>query len=585
MIYFLPINSVSLAHYFICACIKPTKYFKNKVQDIQDKFNNSLFLLDGLGSIETDCCLEIVLTEDEAKHLIHYSDSCYLLPIPLPISRVKKIHFNNKEQMDRTLANINISSAFVPRSLATVSKLSNVVIENRIIDNNLHIDDYSRQIITFDRILGALALMKTAKEPYMNYSENYASTLSFFNTSIKDQLKRQGIRINDKFFGLFSKSGSFVKYIHYLEKEISKEDLDKIAAEDNQIIERSYTKAINFEKLNGITYAFAILQSYGVGDEASFKKIDNLIIKNFKNLKDDMSEGIALYYGYNRGYSVFNNSYGTEVSKKQNFKYLLNSKLDYYTIESVYQFAFYNNTTSSTFPHIDEWCPKQQQVPKKKKDYMVLDIAFIGKKKPSVFSEKYLQDFLANIKEFDFLKNSLSSLIEHTYKTVVSDTIEEFQEDSENKINEIIAEWSRKFNNAEKEITSLKEEKAFLTKEIELLKSNNNLQYNKEEVNVSLLSESIVNKDSNTNDNEVVSRDDLTDIIKLSNKDSNKQSEITTEPLRQKEGSKHSKKPQKCVQTRKKNKVTIETQVINNDNTSNPSSIIEEKQLPFKDNE
>ena len=56
-------------------------------------------------------------------------------------------------------------------------------------------------------------------------------------------------------------------------------------------------------------------------------------------------EGIALYYGYNRGYSVFSNSYGTSEDNKQVVKFLLDSQLDYYTIESVYQYVL----TSSLF--------------------------------------------------------------------------------------------------------------------------------------------------------------------------------------------------------------------------------------------
>jgi hypothetical protein len=37
--YFLPINSTSLAHYYGGACIKPGKYFENKPEDLQEKFN------------------------------------------------------------------------------------------------------------------------------------------------------------------------------------------------------------------------------------------------------------------------------------------------------------------------------------------------------------------------------------------------------------------------------------------------------------------------------------------------------------------------------------------------------------------
>ncbi len=456
MTYYLPINSTSLAHYFVCACVKPAKYFENKPQDIQDRFRNALLLSAGLGTNDTDCCIELVLTNDEERDLVPCGREFFLFHTPLPISRVKAIHFRDPRQLEQTLSNINMSAAFIPHSLAKVSKFSNAGIDVVNVTDKPAVKDYSDQLEMFDRILGALALMKTAKEPYMNYSENYASTLSFFNSLVRIDLEKQGRQINEKFFGLFSRSDNFVKFIPYLEKKITKEDLDQIAAENNQRIERSYTKAINYDKLSGITYAFAILQSYGVGGEAATKKIDGLISNNFEELKDGKAEGIALYYGYNRGYSAFSNCYGTKEIGRQNVKYLLESQLDYYTIESVYQFAFYSNTTSSQFPYIDAWCPRKNQRPKRKTDYMVLDTAFIGKKKPSVFSKEYLLGFLEEIKTFDFINTPLSSLVDKIRIRVADDTREEIEDAAETKFSEAEAKWVAKDKESQAEIDSLK---------------------------------------------------------------------------------------------------------------------------------
>lgn len=411
-----------------------------------------------LGTKEADCCIELIVTKAEESLLVPCGKGFYLLSIPLPISRVKKIYFQDQRQLELTLSNINLSAAFVPHSLAAVTRFSNAKYEGSHFDNKTVNKDYSHQIELFDRILGALALMKTAKEPFMNYSENYASTLSFFNALIKDDLERQGRQINDKYFGLFSRSGSFIKFIPYLEKKISKEDLDQIAADNKQRIERSFTKAISFDKLSGMTYTFAILQSYGVGGEAAPKKIDSLISSNFEEIKDGKAEGIALCYGYNRGYSIFSNSYGTEETKRQTVKYRLDSQLDYYTIESVYQFAFYSNNASARFPYIDEWCPKKNQRPKRKTDYLVLDTAFIGKKKPSVFSKEYLLGFLAEIKTFDFINTPIGSLVEDIHNRIVNDTKEEIEDASESRIAEAEAKWTSKLNEAQAIIDSLKRE-------------------------------------------------------------------------------------------------------------------------------
>lgn len=456
MTYYLPINSTSLAHYFVCACVKPAKYFENKPQDIQDRFRNALLLSSELGTKDTDCCIELVLTKDEEKSIIPCERDFFLFPIPLPISRVKAIYFRDPKQLEQTLSNINMSAAFIPHSLAKVSKFSDAGIDVVHIAEKPGDTDYSNQLVIFDRILGALALMKTAKESYMNYSENYASTLSFFNALVRNDLEKHGHLINEKFFGLFSRSGNFVKFIPYLEKKITKEVLDQIAAENNQRIERSYTKAINYDKLNGITYAFAILQSYGVGGEAATKKIDGLISSHFEDLKEGMAEGIALYYGYNRGYSVFCNSYGTEETGRQNVKYQMESLLDYYAIESIYQFAFYGNTISAQFPYIDDWCPRKNQNPKRKTDYKVLDTVFIGKKKPSVFSKEYLLGFLEEIKGFDFINTPLSSLVDRIRFRIADDTREELGDAAETKIAEAEAKLMSKYKEYQCEIDSLR---------------------------------------------------------------------------------------------------------------------------------
>lgn len=477
MKYYLPINSTSLAHYFACACIKPARYFNNKPQDIQDRFSNSLLVSTELGTNDTDCCIELVLTKDEEISLIPCGNSFYLFRVPLPISRIKKIHFRDQRQLEQTLSNINMSTAFLPNSLATVTHFSNAVCDSAIIDNAQDVNDSSQQIELYDRILGALALMKTAREPYMNFSENYASTLSFFNSGIRDNLESQNQQIVNKFFGLFTRTGSFAKSIKYLEKHISKEDLDGIAAENNQVIKRSISKAIDFDKLSGMTYAFAVLQSYGVGGESATKKIDGLVSTNFAGLKEGMAEGIALYYGYNRGYSVFSNSYGTSETGKQVVKFLLDSQLDYYTIESVYRFVFNENVISSRFPYLDEWCPTKNQYPKRKTDYMVLDTVFVGKKKASVFSREYFLGFLAEIKAFDFLNQPLSSLIEQVWNKATSDTREELEESTEAKIAETEAKWNAKYVEAKVEIDTLQKQNDTLVQELARLKSNGRFQY------------------------------------------------------------------------------------------------------------
>ena len=99
--YYFPIKSECLAHYFGCACLKPSKYFMNKPQDIQNSFENFLLITTSKGCIECNCCLEIVLTNEEETELISAGGTWYLFGSSLPITRVKKIHFTEEQQKNR----------------------------------------------------------------------------------------------------------------------------------------------------------------------------------------------------------------------------------------------------------------------------------------------------------------------------------------------------------------------------------------------------------------------------------------------------------------------------------------------------
>ena len=383
--YLFPINSSSLAHYFGCACIKAAKYFDNKPQDIQDRFRDFLLLTNKKGTVETDCCLELVFTEDETKDLIDLKNGWFLFDTkPLPITRIKKIYFSNEEQKDITITNITMSTAYVPKGLVEICDFDDNRADFIQVPDDCCGIDQTNKINLYDRFLGALALMRLAHEPYMNYSQNYIATLSFFNTEIEKQLKpNERLSYNKNYRGIFSNNNGFEKILPYLNQHINEEVLNEIAHKNNQIIIKDkITRIIDVESFNDTwTYTIAILNSYGVGAESRKQRVDGLIQSHFSSLKEDKQEGVALCYGYNRGYSVFTKDYG--IDNKVSYKYKLQSQLDYYTIESVYQYVF-NGVVSSGFPYLDSWCPKLTPKPSKiGKDYVnyvILDEVIIGKK-------------------------------------------------------------------------------------------------------------------------------------------------------------------------------------------------------------
>lgn len=480
--FFFPIKSPSLAHYFGTAIIKPAKYFSNKPFDIQDRFKDFLLLTTKLGTKETDCCLEIVLTDDEIKELIDVNGGWFLFDSkPLPITRIKKIYFSDIEIKDITVANITMSTAYVPEILIEVCNFENNSSEKIQIPSDCNGVEQEEKIIQYDRFLGALALMKIAREPYMNYSKDYIKTLSFFNEIVDRQIdKINNFNFSDKYQGLFSKSKGFERILPYLNKHIDEQVLNQIAKEEKQVIRKDkITRVIDIDSLkdNTWTYTIAILYSFGVGDEGRKKRIDGLIQTHFSEISKEKSEGVALCYGYNRGYSAFSKDYG--IHEKVSYKYKLESQLDYYTIESVYQYVF-NGNVSSYFPYLDDWCPKLSlNGYKKNSDYVILDEIIIGKKKAMVFSEEWWNGLFPKFREFGRLANVLFSFFK--------EICEKIKEDIENDREELIASYESKLINNQKVIDDLTK---MLNQKTEELKNSQQKWVNSDNTNV------LFNKDS-----------------------------------------------------------------------------------------
>lgn len=426
---YLHISSVNLAHYFGCACIKPSKYFASRSEDIQSSFSNFLLLSIAKRSVNSDCSIELILTNDEIKILAasQIKDVFFLSPIPLPISRVSSIYFDTEELKDKISTLINLSTAFLPKNiLKTFQNEKPIEIDKNEFPSIEGTPDYSEEIKKYNSLLGGFAIMKLAREPYMNFSDNYFSTLSFFNSIVEEELSRSK-KIASIYHDAFIGKDSFKSLKPFLEKVISEDDLNSIAKIENQEIKKDIiTGLIDFNSLDKATYIIAVLYSFGVGDEGRKSKVDGLILSNFhKNIKTDKSEVIALCYGLNRGYSVFSNKYRNE-SNEQLVKFELNSKLDYYTIESIYQYSF-NSTKSNSFQYLDSIIPRAEYISKKssKNDYYILDMLVISER-IKVGDPKWWSRFL----NFFFQKNQ-----EELFKPFLISAFQKIKEDLEDEFN------------------------------------------------------------------------------------------------------------------------------------------------------
>lgn len=412
--YYYPISSTSLATIFGQACILPASLYKNRLPDIQNKFENFILLTTNFGCIESDCCLQIILTFEEEKSLVDIKGGFYLFERAIPITRIKKIYFENSAQAPRTISNITLSTAFIPSYLID----DNNNIFEKVDTNIVHVpedivssvDNIKESYDKYNRTLGAMALMKTAHDEGCNFSTHYIDLLSKFNKYIESQ--KSGIAVIDTKFNRV-----FENHPDFLDKIVTFETLESEAREYNQIISKDkLTKVINPNNLDKNVYVCYVLYDYGVGEESHRHKIDELILNNFTGLKQGYEESCALYYGYNRGYASFNNQYRKD-GKTEIVKFQLNSLLDYYTIESIFRYCFYKEV-SSKFDLFDSWVKAMPLKRAKRGEYLILDTLVYDKKKAILFSDEWWKTCCSF-----FLQKDKLYVLGYDFSSIIVDTI------------------------------------------------------------------------------------------------------------------------------------------------------------------
>jgi len=393
------------------------------------------------------------LTKEEVNNLISAksNDDFFFSAVPLPISRVSSVYFESEQLKDKISTLINLSTAFIPKSiLKTFQNEKSVEVEKIDLPAIDKTPDYSEELKKYNSLLGGFAIMKLAREPYMNFSENYFSTLSYFNSVIEEELSKVK-KVASIYHDVFIGKDSFKSLKPFLEKVISEDDLNSIAKNESQKIKKDViTGLIDFNSLDRATYIIAVLYSFGVGDEGRKSKVDGLILNNFhKNVKTDKSEVIALCYGLNRGYSVFSNKYRNE-SNEQLVKFELNSKLDYYTIESIYQYAI-NSIKSNSFEYLGSIIPRAEFKAKKlsKNDYYILDKLVITER-IKVGEPKWWSRFL----NFFFQKNQ-----EELFRPFLISAFQKIKEDLED-------EFITEIENKDSELQNLKNQNLDLTQKL-----------------------------------------------------------------------------------------------------------------------
>jgi hypothetical protein len=363
--YYLHINSSSLAHYFVDGCIKPSSLIRNRIRDFQDNCSDKIILSTKKWNKDSDCSVEVILKSEECKELEELGKDYYLYNSALPISRVKTVLFLDKETAKDVAWKINSTAAFIPeRIIKTENRLSIDTIKDftevKNVKNN-SIEVLKKRLKRYDKLMGGIAFMRASlvciEDEKINFSVNYFDTISYFNKSIKKEVENSNVKINKTFHNIFSLIAPVTRFLN---QKLDKSIVEKMAKEEKLNLESNFG-ILNLENLpyNSLTYKLALLNTYGREES---KSVDELIQDLLPKLKPSEAEEIALTFGLYYGYNSIRNYYKF-INKKVVTKFELKSNIDYYIIESLFQYTFNSKQVNDSFDWLGSVIPKGVKTP------------------------------------------------------------------------------------------------------------------------------------------------------------------------------------------------------------------------------
>lgn len=481
---------MNLAHYLGSGIIVPSIYIENKNADIQDRFKNYLLLSSSKFTKETNCAIEIVLNNDEEAPK-KISEHFYLFDMPLPISRIKNIYFINEEQKVNTNFNITSGSAFIPDRLLKVSQEESI--ETKELENievQSSEKNWSEYLKKYDQILGGFSTMKISKDNFQNYPTHYFSALGNVNTLFSDILAQQNIVIENSFQFAFTDEGRFKNFHNTIYSEIDYKEVQRYAENDKVKLDVK-NGLVQIDKIaeNTQTYLVAILESYGKGKRKQVDSfISDLIAGKFVEKK---KEGLSLIFGLNKGYKAFRNKYKTS-NFEVDIKFHLDSKLDYYIIESIYQNVFNSLSNISSFKYIDSLFSETKKDEIKTSNYItyqMIDETIVWKQRVLSPIEKLLSKIAQRVSDWfpsfvQVKKNEIELLfkseIEH-FKSEIENELKNNHKVEIEQLNKSISEKDNSINQLNIETEKLRVE--YEQREIEIGKLNNTISEKDKTIN------------------------------------------------------------------------------------------------------
>lgn len=362
--FYLHIESDTLAHYLVRGIFCPSRFLSNKNRDIQDQYDSFLLLSDKQWNADCDCSVEVILIEEDIAKLTQIQDNYFVIADCLPISRLRKIHFADKKKAENVIWNINQGAAFVPEwAISYQDKLKTEMV--KLTGQHSFPDtDFEQKLKTemerYDRLMGGLAFMKigliNSAFKNLDTTANYLSAVAYFNSQIADEVKSEKIAINTNLQNIFSGKNEIYKY---LAKSISIDDVYELSKKEKQNVQKQFN-AIKFESLDpkSLTYKLAILHTYGKG---KVKSDNDLVSGLLANTTSRLVEELALVFGLHIGYTALRNNYSSNNGKIE-VKFKLNSKLELYLIESLFNYAFKEHKISAKIEFSENILQNSQDV-------------------------------------------------------------------------------------------------------------------------------------------------------------------------------------------------------------------------------
>ncbi|MGX2982114.1 hypothetical protein [Helicobacter sp. 23-1045] len=371
-----------------------------------------------------DVCLELVISESEKDNLKSLENGFFLYESALPLSRLRMIIFENKEQLEQTIGTIELTTAFVLRDMCVVlplEKIHNLDIKTR--------ESNADKLKEFDRYLGAMA--------FLRYNASGDKFLSCVFEYLDYFLRKSQMPFNE-----------FEKIKPFLEGKMLIDDVRRYAVE-NGLTYKEKQLGKQFKQDDEILNILAQIALYA-GDESPKRVVDMLGIEPYK-LPSENKFYFAL--GYFVGYSRFANK---ERNKKIKFEF---NKFDLTIIEIIYSFVWAHNLNKE----IDDFI----------KDSRVFSGHFAsllfnkGNVERQILLELYNNAVSYTIEQTNLLNKKLLLKID-SLQNKLQEQIKELQEQNE----KLLLKINSSQNELQKQIKELQEQNKNLILENENLKKD-----------------------------------------------------------------------------------------------------------------